>query len=67
MEAVRWGPARKSSYSQGGSDNCVGVAWSADGAAVSVEDTKDPERARLVVSRVGFARLIEAACAGRLG
>lgn len=59
-----WGPGRVSSYSEG-TDNCVEVARSTSGDAVSITDTKDPDRDRLVLSRRSWQRFL--ATAGRDG
>lgn len=57
---TKWGPGRVSSYSEG-TDNCVEVAFSLSSDAVSIVDTKDPERTRLILSQQSWRRFLATA------
>lgn len=48
-----FGPWRKSSYSESPNTNCVEVAVGP--GAVAVRDSKDPDGARLLVSRAAWS------------
>ena len=61
---------RKSSYSQGGGNNCVEVAVLADAVvtgAVAIRDSKDPEGPAHVVSPAAFTVLLDRIKRGELG
>ena len=56
---------RKSSYSQGGGNNCVEVA--AVAGAVAIRDSKDPDGPAHVVSPAAFGALLGQIKRGELG
>ena len=56
---------RKSSYSQGGGNNCVEVA--AVAGAVAIRDSKDPDGPAHVVSPAAFGALLDRIKRGKLG
>lgn len=63
MEPVA-GPWRKSSYSSGGSANCVEVTHL--GGAAAVRDSKNPDGPALVFRPDAFTAFLGAVKAGRL-
>jgi hypothetical protein len=56
---------RKSSYSQGGGNNCVEVA--AVAGAVAIRDSKDPAGPAHVVSLAAFGAMLDRIKRGELG